>query len=264
MPGRLHSRLHWALLLSWLVTASAGGAVTVPAQQFAGTEEKAAPRSERNRNHVRVLFIGDSLSIDSFGDTLLALLSSSFGDKQVCFFASCGSSPEDWLSSTPVFVTSCGYRRYDLRGAMNVGARPIPTPKLAGILAAYAPDLIAVEQGTNWFDKMLAGKLDERGMRDIVREFVREIRAHAPADCRIVWIKPPDASRYSQATKSAANVVIEGSARELGFATIDSYAILGRYRKGETGSDGVHLGKSAGRLWARGVFNRLFPSRVQN
>jgi hypothetical protein len=58
----------------------------------------------------KVLMIGDSLSVAGFGDAVRQHLENKFGRQNVAFFASCGSSPENWLRNEPVFHTRCGYR----------------------------------------------------------------------------------------------------------------------------------------------------------
>lgn len=216
---------------------------------------------------VRALLIGDSLSVGPFGGALQGLLVERFGAGEVCIYASCGSSPEDWLSSTKAFLTRCGYRRYDTRGSLVYeydDGRPPPTvktPKLAMIFARYQPSTVLVQLGTNWLDGLISGPRDEARYRRIVRDFVGEIRAHVPAGTRIVWLLPPDASRYPKGAKDFVHATLEKSSRELGFSTIDSRDILGRYKQGETGGDGVHLGEEAGRRWARAVDKMIAPAR---
>src|SRR5262249_46372615 len=57
----------------------------------------------------KVLMIGDSLSVAKFGDVIRDFLVSTCGTRNVAVFASCGSSPENWLRSEPTFFTKCGY-----------------------------------------------------------------------------------------------------------------------------------------------------------
>src|SRR6266487_2218692 len=45
----------------------------------------------------KALMIGDSLSVSGFGDAVREHLDDKFGRQNVAFFASCGSSPENWL-----------------------------------------------------------------------------------------------------------------------------------------------------------------------
>ena len=58
----------------------------------------------------RVIMIGDSLSVGTFGESLGTYLVSRFGRSNVAVFAAGGSSPQSWLSSEPDYITKCGYR----------------------------------------------------------------------------------------------------------------------------------------------------------
>lgn len=215
---------------------------------------------------VKVLLVGDSLSVGPFGGALQELLVQRYGRDEVRVYASCGSSPEDWLSSTKVFVSRCGHRRFDSRGSLvreYDNGKPPPsyeTPKLGMIFARCQPSIVLVQLGTNWMDGLVSGSRDEARYRKIVREFVGEIREHVPAGARIIWLLPPDASRYPKAAKDFVQATLEKSSRELRFSTIDARDILGRYRQGETGGDGVHLGDEAGRRWAREVDKMIAPA----
>jgi hypothetical protein len=60
--------------------------------------------------NTRVLMIGDSLSAGPFGEAVQKHLAVKFGPQNVAAFASCGSSPENWLADEPAFYTKCGYR----------------------------------------------------------------------------------------------------------------------------------------------------------
>src|ERR1700676_1756525 len=85
---------------------------------------------------LRVLMVGDSMTVGGFGEAMLAYFMKRFGVNKFAVYASCGSSPEHWMRSGPKFITKCGYREqtpsssilYDLQN----GTQPevAPTPKL--------------------------------------------------------------------------------------------------------------------------------------
>jgi lysophospholipase L1-like esterase len=89
----------------------------------------------------------------------------------------------------------------------------------------------------------------------IIRSFIRELRSRGPV--QIIWVLPPDASKYRPAIKDSVDRWIKDSARELNFQTIDSRALTSRYIPGKSGSDGVHLSDSAASEWATAVTKRL-------
>src|ERR1051325_1465604 len=100
----------------------------------------------------RVLMIGDSLSVGSFGEVLQNHLEDRYGRSAVAAFASCGSSPENWLKDEPVFATKCGYRertpRSDIYRARVCGNPPAAarTPKIETLTEKYKPTIVIVKQ----------------------------------------------------------------------------------------------------------------------
>jgi len=211
---------------------------------------------------VKVMLIGDSLSVGPFGRALETALQARFGRGGVCVFASCGSSPEDWLPGKPVFVTKCGYRQTTPSGSISReyqnGKRPPPvrTPKLPQIFDAWRPQLVIVQLGTNWMDHLAAAdRLDGRSYRRHIRDFVREVRRDA--DPVIVWVMPPDSSKYPLRVHEAVERWIREESIPSRFRTIDSRLFTAPYRDGKTGGDGVHYGDAAGRRWARRVMGQI-------
>lgn len=210
---------------------------------------------------VKVMLIGDSLSVGGFGDGMQASLVRRYGTNNVAIFASCGSSPEDWLSGN--FVTNCGYRQTTPAGALlyeyqnGKRPRPVKTPKLRELLRHYRPEIVIVQQGTNWMDALMATTTpDAARYRGIVRDFVRELRRGNPS-AQIFWVLPPSSSKYPARVHDDVESWINEVSRQQGFFTINSRNIAGAYRNGRTGGDGVHYTDAAGRAWARGVYNKF-------
>lgn len=213
---------------------------------------------------VKVMLIGDSLSVGPFGRAMQSWLQQRYGANDVCVFASCGSSPEDWLPDTSVFVTPCGYRATTPRGSLlfeyrdGRKPRPVPTPKLSRILASYRPSVVIVQLGTNWMDNIVAaGRPDEGRYREIIADFIRELRKGASPPPTIVWVMPPASSKYPAGVHRDVEQWITDSAHSLGFRTINSRRITGAYMPGASGGDGVHYSDAAGTRWARGVMAKL-------
>jgi lysophospholipase L1-like esterase len=213
---------------------------------------------------LKVLLVGDSLSVGPFGRALEEALLARYGRNGVALFASCGSSPEDWLPGRPVFVTNCGYRRSTPSGEVALeyrdGRRPPPanTPKLPGILGRYRPELVLVQLGTNWMDHLAATPAsDGRPYRKIIRDFIRELRRGPGPGPVIIWILPPASSKYPLRVHEDVEYWIRAEAVALGFGTIGSRALTAPYVERRTGGDGVHYSEAAGRRWARRVMLSL-------
>lgn len=218
----------------------------------------AAPEA---RLPVKVLLIGDSLSVGGFGEGMQTSLRSKFGKDQVAIFASCGSSPEDWLDGG--FVTHCGYRQTTPTGELLLeyenGVRPrrVDTPKLRAILGHYRPETVIVQQGTNWMDALAAtDRPDAARHRRIIGNFIRELRRGNPG-VHIFWVLPPASSKYPAQVHGMVENWISEAARKTGFYTINSRIITGPYRDGKSGGDGVHYSDEAGSDWARAVFAKF-------
>ena len=210
------------------------------------------------------MLVGDSLSVGPFGDHLVAYFRQKLEPSQFCAYAACGSSPENWLKDAPDFITPCGYRVVTARESWKTdfhdGVKPrrVRTPKLAAIVPKQKPQLVIVQLGTNWMDEFVnASNLSGESKKHIIRKFIAEIRAKAAPQVQIVWILPPDSSRYSSRIKDAVDRWITDCAKELNFKTINTRGFTDRYVKGKSGSDGVHLNETAGAQWAAGVIKRL-------
>ena len=198
----------------------------------------------------KVLMIGDSLSVAGFGDAVREHLEDKFGRQNVAFFASCGSSPENWLRDEPVFHTRCGYRERtptsDIYRDYHNGKRPsaVATPKVETLIERYKPTILIVQLGTNWMDRSLS---DDQ-IRALLGRFVSV--AHRGGTRRMIWIGPPDSWRFSK-VQNRIYRLIQQSVRP-GDPVIDSRRFT-RYVLGKTGGDGVHYNRESGEAWARPV-----------
>jgi hypothetical protein len=198
----------------------------------------------------KVLMIGDSLSVGGFGEAVREHLENKFGRQNVAFFASCGSSPENWLGDEPVFHTRCGYREKtptnDIYRDYHNGKRPSPvaTPKLETLIERYKPTIVIVQLGTNWMDRSLS---DDQ-IRAILWRFINA--AHHGSTRRLIWIGPPDSSRFAKVQNRIYRLIQQAVSR--GDPVIDSRRFT-RYVLGKTGGDGVHYNSESGAAWARPV-----------
>lgn len=204
----------------------------------------------------RVLMIGDSLSVSAFGEMVQQHLASKFGPQNVVAYASCGSSPENWLADEPAFYTKCGYRQSTpdrppvFRDFLN-GRAPHPTltPKIEGLVRRYNPSVVVVQQGTNWMDR----NLSDAQISNIIDRFIRATRA--PGVRQIIWIEPPDHSALRR-RQGRVHQLIELAARRDRFEVIDSRDFT-RYVPGKTGGDGIHYNSEASRAWAARINDAL-------
>ena len=198
----------------------------------------------------KVLMIGDSLSVSGFGDVVREHLEHEFGRQNVAFFASCGSSPENWLQAERVFHTRCGYREKtpttDVYHDYDKGKRPPPvaTPKIETLIDRYKPTIVIVQLGTNWMDQTLSDDY----IRHVLARFVAAV--HSDGRRRMIWIGPPDSSRFSKVQNRIYQLIQQSVPR--GDPVIDSRRFT-RYVMGKTGGDGIHYNSESGVAWAKPV-----------
>ena len=195
-----------------------------------------------------ILMVGDSLSVGKFGEVLQLHLAQKY---PVAAYASCGSSPEHWVSGEQDFITKCGYRQHTIdsnvfRDFVNGRPpRPTLTPKLAKLINRHKPTILIVQLGTNWMDRGLTNEQ----MSNYLDRFVREARRGSVQE--IIWIAPPDSSRLRR-TQGKVHGLIRQAARRNGFQVIDSREVT-RYVVGKTGGDGIHYNNEASEAWARRI-----------
>lgn len=205
----------------------------------------------------RVLFIGDSLSVGAFGETVQQQLAQKFGVSNVAAYASCGSSPEHWLQGQPYFFTKCGYRestpdRAPVYSDFVDGKPPKPTrtPKIESLVRKHRATIVVVQLGTNWMDRPLS----DAEISSFLDRFVAAART-GPVR-KIIWIAPPDSTAMPAKAQARVHRLIEQGARRRQFEVIDSREVT-NYVPGRTGGDGVHYNKEASRAWAQAIENRL-------
>ena len=203
----------------------------------------------------KVLMVGDSLTVGKFGEVVRDYLVRTYGAGNVAVYASCGSSPENWLSSEPTFFTPCGYREQTPKRSIVDDKRThFGTPKLEDLINTYHPAILIVQLGTNWMDKLLSGNpAKEQEMRVYLDRFISSARGRSR---RIIWITPPDSSHYPAKVQRRVANLIQDAADRYHFQIIDSKPMT-NYVVGKTGRDGVHYNSEASTLWANKVISRL-------
>jgi hypothetical protein len=258
---KMHIKKDWSPMIR-SISSSLGLLVLIGSLVFAATVKKPPP-APPPPPPPRVLMIGDSLSVGSFGEVLQQHLELRYGRGNVAAFASCGSAPENWLRDEPVFLTKCGYRERtpttDIYRDSHNGKPPPPTrtPKIETLIEKYKPTIVIVQQGTNWMDRPLS---DDK-IRSILDRFVSAV--HTGAVRKLVWIGPPDSWRFSR-TQSRIYRLVQQSVRR-GDPVIDSRRLT-HYQPGKTGGDGIHYNRESGEAWARKVINQydeMLPRAVR-
>lgn len=169
----------------------------------------------------RVLFIGDSHSVGSFGHDLDGLLRG--WAPETATYASCGSSPFWWFDGQ---ATPCGFFQRDLSGHATSGLKA-PTPLLETLLADVKPTIIVVEQGANLVNSPLDFiASDSRRMADAI----------AKASPKCLWLGPPHTRLKTDVEQAEYNGVLRGAVS--GACQYMDSRPFTHYP--ETGGDGTH------------------------
>jgi len=208
---------------------------------------------------VKVLLIGDSMTVGDFGAELQDYLTKRFTRDAVAVYGSCGSSPEHWLRGEPEYLSKCGYREYTPKTEIiydfGSGKPPQPAlaPKLEDLVEIFDPYVVIVQQGTNWMDGMPENLvIPNSGYSHTMDRLVAAIRENGNTGRQIVWITPPDSSKYSAAVKTKVFDIIKSASDRDAFQIIDSRPMT-HYVPGQSGSDGVHYNGKEAKSWAAQV-----------
>lgn len=163
--------------------------------------------SARAENLGRTLFIGDSLSMDEFGQTMVSelhRLSSGYS-----FYAGCGSKPGSWVRQKRPYVTNCGYWYRNERGSeykvewSRFYPKPVPLPFLDDMLKAASFDTLIVQLGLNMLDtENLSQAFSEEYVKTNLKSFVRALNSdESRVPKRCFWISPNRTSLWNSATQ---------------------------------------------------------------
>ncbi|CAN5477287.1 hypothetical protein BH18VER1_BH18VER1_22310 [soil metagenome] len=229
-----------------------------------GIAVAAKPRSKLAAPATRILLIGDSLSAGPFGEAVQQHLARRFGPQNVAAWASCGSSPENWLASEPEFYTKCGYRESTpdkppvYRDFVDgKPPRPTLTPKIESLVRRHQPTVVIVQLGTNWMDRNLTDAV----ISGFTHRFVTAARSAGAR--QVIWIAPPDSSAFRK-VQGRVHRLLQESATRNRFEVIDSRRLT-HYVPGQTGGDGIHYNTASSRDWAAKIntnLNTRLRSRV--
>lgn len=215
--------------------------------------EFGAVDSEPSAGAGRILLIGDSHTVGTFGHELDRLLRRREG-AVVETRGSCGSSPRHWRSG---WTTNCGFFARRADGSQDSG-RSAPTPILADLLAGHRPGLVVIALGAN----LIGSRALEAAVRRETQGVLDTLAAaDAPPAC--VWVGPPHGRNKPVERLDLLYDTLQATLRNR-CAFIDSRPFLDYP---ETGGDGAHYdalgaeGRRMAREWAAQVERRIPAAR---
>jgi hypothetical protein len=214
--------------------------LTLCSTAFARADQSSSP----------ILFIGDSISYGKFGETVDTALRDL--SKNVVSEASCGSTPETWLtkpgqSGHTYAKTVCGFWK---KAESEEREKVHNTPKIEEELRSIHPKFTIVQLGTN-----IAAGRDPMTYKASVQQMMQAIRS---AGSQCIWIGPPDADSkvVTRAKLTVTNEMIRSEAKSEGCSFIDTLSFT--HYTSKLG-DGIHPGPQLAEDWADEVNQRMIP-----
>ena len=174
--------------------------------------DKGAPKSAEG---LRVLILGDSLSLCGFGKRLDSKFRAEPQVQAVYTYMACGVNPLSWIKEKPYanVKTHCGFWSIESTAGqpkdmedvygMKPGSvpKPHPVPKVEELLEATHPDILVMQCGTNLFE-LFANRTTPDSNKDgpLVRKYIAPF-FNAVRKCqslrKIYWVSPPTSGRTS-------------------------------------------------------------------
>jgi len=209
-----------------------------------------AGRAAANPEDMRILYLGDSLSLGAFGETLDWSLRREAA--AVHTFVTGSGSPYYWLERFRPVTASIGYwektpqqeRREELI---------LQVPKIEALLRQVRPDVVVVQAGTTFCDPLRQGGSAFAGeIERVCDEFCRAVHR---ARAHLYWVQLPDAhpDRIPPATRGEVAGLIRRSVERYGGRVFDSEAVTEWSIPYPQQSDGIHYGPVESRQWAEAV-----------
>ncbi len=226
--------------------SSAGAAPVEAAQSSAPASNGGGASPVQFGPGTKVLEIGDSHTVGTFGDELDKKLRST--GSQVATYASAGASPDWFVKGTP---TKYGYSERHADGSKSTTpyGQSHATPKLDQLIGKEKPNVIVVNLGANFRGAGAAG------IKQQVSSIGEVAKKHG---IPIVWVGPPKSSKDNGNPGSLNQFDQQMAAAVAPYGTyISSAPFVPKY----SGSDGLHFNGAEGtqiaRNWADGVFKKI-------
>ncbi len=226
--------------------AASGAAPVEPTQSSAPASNGGGASPVQFGPGTKVLEIGDSHTVGTFGDELDKKLRST--GSQVATYASAGASPDWFVKGTP---TKYGYSERHADGSKSTTpyGQSHATPKLDQLIGKEKPNVIVVNLGANFRG---AGA---SGIKQQVASIGEVAKKHG---IPVVWVGPPKSSKDNGNPGSLNQFDQQMAAAVAPYGTyISSAPFVPKY----SGSDGLHFNGAEGtqiaRNWADGVFSKI-------
>ena len=202
----------------------------------------------------KVLYLGDSFSMGTFGRTLDQRMREEGLD--VYTFVAGGASPYYWLKAYDPIPSSIGYWQKTPSRERRLGYIKA-VPKIEDLMEDLDPDVVVVQTGVNLYAVL-------RSKRRPLDENRAEIRNVIERMCEVIndrgslayWILPPHSheQRYPRDLQGELAEIMRDVVKEYNGAVFESQKVT-RFTANYPATDGIHYGTNQSREWAERVAN---------
>jgi hypothetical protein len=250
-----------------------------PTNVIAGLDLKKALRPEtspgRRRANLKVLFLGDSMSLCGFGKRLDERFRNDRRVLSVFSYMGCSTTPLSWIEKSPnrAAKTSCGFWTIesttparapaevkDLYGPGGKTPKEHTVPSVEKLLDTILPDILVMQTGTNLlglFGKGQTVRPEEQTImlrRQISPFLIATANSKAPLR-RIYWIASPTSGQVSKAVQDLIFKEVQALAGPA-VTVIDSRDLVS-YPYREMKADKEHFVGADMDEWADKVFDLI-------
>ncbi len=201
---------------------------------------------------LRVLYLGDSLSMGAFGKKLDSGMRAE--GLEVYTYVAGGASPYYWLEAYQSLPSTIGFWEKTPTNERRVGyVRAVP--KLEPLIEEHGPYIVIVQTGINLYATLRSRRKprDENVLevRSLIDQMCHSI---AKAGARSYWILPPHSHerRYNHELQIELASIMRRVIREYGGAIFESREVT-RFTDPYPATDGIHYGPEESEAWGEKV-----------
>ena len=206
---------------------------------------------------LRVLYLGDSLSMGAFGSTLDQRLREA--EFEVYTSVTGGATPFYWLKEFENVEADIGHWNKTPQAEKRFKTLSA-TPKLEDLMQEIHPQVVIVQTGVNLYSTLRSKRLTpEQGQAKVVSLMQKMAQAVRAGGAKLYWITPPSShlERYDQALQQQMLGLMQRTVGPYG-RVFDSYAVT-TYTDPYPATDGIHYGPTEAAAWGEIVARDAIP-----
>jgi hypothetical protein len=200
----------------------------------------------------KILYLGDSMSIGAFGQTLDTSLRTAGFDVHTVVAG--GASPYYWLRNYQALPCTIGFWEKSPTTERRVGyVRAVP--KLEDLMEVAKPEVVVVQTGINLYATLRSKRRSKEENVGEVRSLIEQMCASIATGGAIsYWVLPPHSheERYSRELQEELGNLMRNTVRKYDGVVFESQKVT-RFVDPYPATDGIHYGPEEARGWAAKV-----------